>query len=65
MFPAKLHSIDDQRVASGSDFGDDGQLKDKKGGRVHLDRAGAEGLVQALDDTTFEVRSVEAKPYRR
>ena len=65
MFPGKLHSIDDQRVASGSDFGDDGQLKDKKGGRVHLDRAGAEGLVQALDDTTFEVRSVEAKPYRR
>ena len=31
MFPAKLHSIDDVRVASGSDFGDDGQLKDKKG----------------------------------
>jgi DNA topoisomerase-1 len=65
MFPGKLHSIDDQRVASGSDFGDDGQLKDKKGGRVHLDRAGAEGLVRALEDTTFEVRSVEAKPYRR
>ena len=65
MFPGKLHSIDDQRVASGSDFGDDGQLKDKKGGRVHLDRAGAEGLVQALDDTTYDVRSVESKPYRR
>ena len=65
MFPGKLHSIDDVRVASGSDFGDDGLLKDKKGGRVHLDRTGAEGLVRALDDTTFEVRSVEAKPYRR
>src|SRR3954466_14761131 len=65
MFPGKLHSIDDRRVASGSDFGDDGQIKDKKGGRVHLDRAGAEGLVQALNDTTFDVRSVEAKPYRR
>ena len=37
-----------------SDFGDDGQLKDKKGGRVHLDRAGAEALVAALDDTTFD-----------
>ncbi|HEX5089640.1 MAG TPA: DNA topoisomerase, partial [Nocardioides sp.] len=65
MFPGRLHSIDDVRVAGGSDFGDDGQLKEKKGGRVHLDRAAAEGLVQALADTRFEVRSVEAKPYRR
>ncbi|MBJ7359043.1 type I DNA topoisomerase, partial [Nocardioides sp.] len=65
MFPGKLHAIDDVRVASGSDFGDDGVLKDKKGGRVHLDRTAAEALVQALSDTTFEVRSVEAKPYRR
>ena len=65
MFPGKLHSIDDVRVASGSDFGDDGLLKDKKGGRVHLDRSGAEGLVRALDDTAFEIRSVEAKPYKR
>jgi DNA topoisomerase-1 len=65
MFPGKLHAIDDVRVASGSDFGDDGLLKDKKGGRVHLDRTGAEALVAALADTTFAVRSVEAKPYRR
>ena len=33
--------------------------------RVHLDRAAAEGLVAALRDTSFEVRSVESKPYRR
>ena len=65
MFPGKLHSIDEVRVASGSDFGDDGLLKEKKGGRVHLDRAAAEGLVDALRDTTYDVRSVEAKPYRR
>jgi len=65
MFPGKLHAIDDVRVASGSDFGDDGVLKDKKGGRVHLDRSSAEALVAALSDTTFAVRSVEAKPYRR
>ena len=65
MFPGKLHSIDEVRVASGSDFGDDGQLKDKKGGRVHLDRNEAETLVRALDDTTFAVRSVESKPYKR
>src|SRR3954466_7434245 len=65
MFPGKLHSIDETRVAGGSDFGEDGLLKDKKGGRVHLDRTGAEGLVRALGDTTFAVRSVESKPYRR
>ena len=36
-----------------------------QGRSVHLDRARAEGLVAALSDTTFDVRSVEAKPYRR
>ena len=70
MFPGKLHSIDDVRVASGSDFGDNGLLKVSSGSttvrrRVHLDRSAAEGLVHALSDTAFEVRSVEAKPYRR
>ena len=65
MFPAKLHSIDGARVARGSDFGPDGLLKSKKDERVHLDRTAAEALVAALSDTTFDVRSVEAKPYRR
>ncbi len=64
MFPARLHSIDGARVARGSDFGPDGQLK-KRQGRVHLDRARAEGLAEALGDTTYDVRSVESKPYRR
>ncbi len=63
MFPAKLHSIDDQRVARGGDFGQDGELAKKN--VVHLDRNGAEALVEALADTTYAVRSVEAKPYRR
>ena len=45
MFPAKLHSIDDRRVAGGSDFGPDGLLKSKKDERVHLDRLAAESLV--------------------
>ncbi|MBZ5739118.1 type I DNA topoisomerase [Nocardioides sp. GBK3QG-3] len=65
MFPGKLHSIDGARVAGGSDFGADGLLKSKKDERVHLDRAAAEVLVSALADTTYDVRSVEAKPYRR
>ncbi|MCR8526268.1 DNA topoisomerase, partial [Escherichia coli] len=63
MFPAKLHSLDGARVARGSDFGQDGVIK--KDGIVHLDRARAEALATALADTTYDVRSVESKPYRR
>ncbi len=64
MFPAKLHSLDGARVARGSDFTSLGELKD--GSKVvHLDRARAEALTEALHDTTFDVRSVEAKPYTR
>ena len=66
MFPAKLHSIDEMRVAGGSDFATTGELKGKRQtDRVHLDRNAAEGLVAALRDTAYDVRSVESKPYRR
>jgi len=64
MFPARLHSVDDVRVARGSDFGQDGRLK-PGASVVHLDRSRAEALADALQDTGFEVRSVESKPYRR
>jgi DNA topoisomerase I len=64
MFPARLHSVDGARVARGSDFGQDGQLKGSTS-VVHLDQVRAEALVQALRDTTYDVRSVESKPYRR
>jgi DNA topoisomerase I len=63
MFPARLHSVDGGRVARGSDFDTLGQLKSDK--VVHLDRARAEALADALRDTTYAVRSVESKPYRR
>src|SRR3546814_262266 len=65
MFPAKLHSIDGGRVAGGSDFGPDGLLKSKKGERVHLDRTGAEALVAALADTSFDVRSAKDNASQR
>jgi len=64
MFPAKLHSIDGTRVASGSNFGQDGQLK-AKADVVHLDQRRAQDLVAALAETSYDVRSVESKPYRR
>jgi DNA topoisomerase-1 len=71
MFPAKLHSVDGARVARGSDFDTDGQLKQRSGAAgsagavVHLDRARAEALAAGLSDTSFEIRSVESKPYTR
>lgn len=64
MFGAKLHSLDGKRVATGASFGPDGLLK-AGSDVVHLDRTRAESLVSALVDTTYDVRSVEAKPYRR
>jgi len=64
MFPAKLYSVDGARIARGSDFDNLGALK-AKGEIVHLDRTRAEALVTALDDTAFDIRSVESKPYRR
>ncbi len=66
IFRALLHSVDDVRVAGGSDFGNDGELKEKRrSDRVQLDRNAAEALVAALRDTSYDVRSVESKPYRR
>jgi DNA topoisomerase-1 len=66
MFPARLHSVDGARVARGSDFGPDGLLKSSAEGKtVHLDRSRAVALVEGLQDTTYDVRSVESKPYRR
>ena len=64
MFPAKLHSIDETRVARGSDFGQDGDLK-PNAKVVHLTKSRAEALADALHDTDFSVRSVESKPYTR
>ncbi|HET9859450.1 MAG TPA: type I DNA topoisomerase [Nocardioidaceae bacterium] len=64
MFPAKLHSVDGGRVARGSDFTAQGELKPGSN-VVHLDRSRAEALTAALHEATFDIRSVESKPYRR
>ncbi|MDI5969758.1 type I DNA topoisomerase [Streptomyces sp. SL13] len=63
-FAARLTSVDGRRIAQGRDFGSTGRLKD--GAPVlHLDESAARALAAALADSTFAVRSVESKPYRR
>ncbi|THA47590.1 type I DNA topoisomerase [Streptomyces sp. A1136] len=59
---ARLNTVDGKRVAQGRDFGSNGQLKSEV---LHLDEANARVLAAALAETSFAVRSVESKPYRR
>ncbi|WP_330290032.1 type I DNA topoisomerase [Streptomyces sp. NBC_00576] len=60
---ARLSAVDGKRVAQGRDFDSLGQLKSAN--TLHLDEANARALAAALVDTSFAVRSVESKPYRR
>ncbi|MEV4191455.1 type I DNA topoisomerase [Streptomyces toxytricini] len=60
---ARLNTVDGKRVAQGRDFGANGQLKNAE--VLHLDEANARALAAALADSSFAVRSVESKPYRR
>ncbi|MEI6623806.1 MAG: type I DNA topoisomerase [Actinomycetes bacterium] len=62
-FRARLTSIDGRRVANGSDFGDDGQLKNQQA--VCLDEANAVALAAALEGASLLVASVERKPSTR
>ncbi|MFE4261719.1 type I DNA topoisomerase [Streptomyces sp. NPDC056883] len=59
---ARLNTVDGKRVAQGRDFGSTGQLKSEV---LHLDETNARALAAALAETSFAVRSVESKPYRR
>ncbi|WP_406235591.1 type I DNA topoisomerase [Nocardia sp. NBC_01009] len=62
-FGARLVNVAGARVASGRDFGPDGQLKGN--GVVVLDEAHARRLAAALDGADMVVSSAEAKPYTR
>ncbi|MFF0744240.1 type I DNA topoisomerase [Streptomyces sp. NPDC004111] len=59
---ARLVTVDGRRIAQGRDFNAAGQLKSDV---QHLDEANARALAAALADSSFAVRSVESKPYRR
>ncbi|MBP2187871.1 type I DNA topoisomerase [Nocardia goodfellowii] len=62
-FGARLVQVDGSRVASGRDFGPDGQLKGS--GVVVLDEPYARRLAEALDGADLVVSSAESKPYSR
>ena len=63
-FPAKLHTVDGARVASGKDFDNQGNIASESK-VVHIDEARAGALATALNDQPFTIRSVESKPYTR
>jgi len=64
-FEARLATVDGYRVAAGRDFDSRGALRERSSGVVVLDEERARALASALDGAAFQVRSVEAKPYRR
>jgi DNA topoisomerase-1 len=61
-FTARLVRLDGDRVATGRDFDDLGQLK---GSAVPLDEQRATALAAALEQSKATVLSVESKPYSR
>jgi DNA topoisomerase-1 len=67
-FEAKLVRLDSQRLATGGDFGDDGDLTARaaKAGVIRLEQQRAEALAAQLSSgVSAEVRSVETKPHTR
>jgi len=64
-FTAKIQSVDGARVATGSDFADDGTLKPRSTRATVLTEASARELVQLLEGSPATVTSLESKPYTR
>ena len=62
-FKAVMLELDGARIATGRDFAQDGSLG--RDGVVHLDKARADALASELRGRPAEVKSREAKPYRR
>ncbi len=64
-FTATLVSVDGKRVAQGRDFSSVGVLRTDEAQILHLDGSAAAALAGRLSSTSFSVKSVERKPYRR
>jgi DNA topoisomerase I len=61
-FDATLVQVDGTRVATSRDFDPTGTLT---GEAIALDEAAARSLAAGLAEASFQVRSVESRPYRR
>jgi len=62
-FNARLIEVDGKKVASTSDFGADGAVKEKSLANILLlDEAGAKGLVDSLKFSALTVKSMEESP---
>jgi DNA topoisomerase I len=64
-FGARLVDVDGRRVATGRDFGPDGQVKRSERDLLIVDEAYAGRLAEALAGSPLTVSSVEEKPYTR
>ena len=62
-FGAKLVALDGTRLATGSDFSQQGELTRQD--RVVLEEPGAIALAAELESADFSVRSVDSRPYRK
>lgn len=63
IFPGRLVSIDERKIAIGKDFDAQGNLKDES--LLVLDEAGARRAAELLRGATVTIEKVEAKPYTR
>lgn len=61
-FDAKVTKLGDNRLASGRDFNDNGELTS---GATILDEATAQALAKALEVSAPSVANIESKPYTR
>ena len=64
-FTAKIATVDGARVATGSDFADDGTLKPRSAQAAVLTEESATALVQILGEAPATVTALESKPYTR
>ena len=63
LFTARLTGVDENRVATGRDFADDGTLTNAKA--VQVDESTARGIADSLTASDVVVTEVSEKPYTR
>lgn len=64
-FTARISTVDGSRVATGSDFADDGTLTSRARSATVLTEASAGELIEALTGAQARVAALESKPHTR